>query len=99
MSGPLSVTAARGIPSRFLFSYRQCLGFCVMCVEVYVLFKPSKLYRNVVSYILSGRVVPASLPAGYTPPSLSMPIFFQKASFAMFLGDYVSLIPHCVEKG
>lgn len=54
----------------------------MVCVEVYVLFKPSKLYRNVVSCILSGRVVPASLPAGYTPPSLSMPIFFQKASFA-----------------
>lgn len=34
----LSVTTASGTPRRFLFSYRQCLGFGVVYVEVFVLF-------------------------------------------------------------
>lgn len=34
----LSVAATSGTPSRFLFSYRRCLGFCVAGVEVSVLF-------------------------------------------------------------
>lgn len=33
-----SVTAARGTSDKFLFSYTQCLGFCVVCVEVSVFF-------------------------------------------------------------
>lgn len=54
-------------------------GF-VLCVLRFLCF-----FNQVVSPIPSGRGVPASLPASYTPPSLSVPISFKRQVLPCFL--------------